>query len=166
MADALIALGGNIGDVRDTFRRAILDVCARAKATLIARSSDYRTPPWGDTQQPDFINACIRIETALTPLELLAVLQGIETDFGRNRAAGHRYGPRTLDLDLLAYDDVRDDHAGAGIAASAPVRARFRAGAAGRDRSLTGQSPDRPPAAALKRLSREGIDKLPDSAAP
>lgn len=165
MADALIALGGNIGDVRDTFRRAIADVCARANARLLARSSDYRTPPWGDTQQPDFINACIRIETALAPLALLGVLQSVETAFGRDRAAGRRFGPRTLDLDLLAYDDLRMRSE----ALELPHPRLF-------ERAfvlvpLAEIAPHRPiggrtPAAALKGLSREGIEKLPDSAAP
>ncbi len=165
VADALVALGGNVGDVRETFRRAILDVCARANAKLLARSSDYRTPPWGDTQQPDFINACIRIETELKPLELLGVLQAVETAFGRNRAAGHRYGPRTLDLDLLAYDDL----AMATPELELPHPRLF-------ERAfvlvpLAEIAPDRPiggrtPAAALKLVSREGIDRLPDSAAP
>ena len=106
MADALIALGGNIGDVRANFRGAIAEILARAGARLVARSADYRTPPWGDEAQPDFINACIRIETQLAPLALLDVLQAVEAAFGRNRLAGRRWGPRTLDLDLLAYDDL------------------------------------------------------------
>jgi 2-amino-4-hydroxy-6-hydroxymethyldihydropteridine diphosphokinase len=165
MADALIALGGNIGDVRETFHRAILDVCTRANATLIARSSDYRTPPWGDTQQPDFINACIRIATALAPLELLAVLQDVETAFGRNRKAGHRYGPRTLDLDLLAYDDVRMTTPELELPHPRLFERAFvlvPLAEIAPDRSIAGQTPE----AALKRLSREGIDRLPDSAAP
>ena len=59
MADALIALGGNVGDVRATFQKAIADICGMAQAALLARSSDYATPPWGDEQQARFINACI-----------------------------------------------------------------------------------------------------------
>jgi 2-amino-4-hydroxy-6-hydroxymethyldihydropteridine diphosphokinase len=106
MASAIIALGGNVGDVRATFEKAIADVCALAKAVLLARSSDYKTPPWGETDQPSFINACIVIETSLAPLALLATLQGIEQAFGRDRAKEGRWGPRPLDLDLIAYDDV------------------------------------------------------------
>ncbi|HLG80457.1 MAG TPA: 2-amino-4-hydroxy-6-hydroxymethyldihydropteridine diphosphokinase [Bradyrhizobium sp.] len=106
MASAIIALGGNVGDVRATFRLAIIDICAQAQAKLLARSSDYATPPWGEEQQPPFVNACIEIETALAPDALLAVLQSVERRFGRDRSKERRWGPRTLDLDLIAYDDL------------------------------------------------------------
>jgi 2-amino-4-hydroxy-6-hydroxymethyldihydropteridine diphosphokinase len=106
MADALIALGGNVGDVRSTFQKAIANICGMAQAALRARSSDYATPPWGDEEQPPFINACIEIETALDPHALLFTLHKIESRFGRDRARERRWGPRPLDLDLIAYDDV------------------------------------------------------------
>ena len=106
MADALIALGGNVGDVRSTFQKAIANICGMAQAALKARSSDYATPPWGDEEQPPFINACIEIETALDPHALLFTLHKIESRFGRDRASERRWGPRPLDLDLIAYDDV------------------------------------------------------------
>ena len=106
MADALIALGGNVGDVRATLNKAIANICGMAQAALLARSSDYATPPWGETEQDRFINACIEIETSLDPHALLFTLHRIEQKFGRNRATETRWGPRTLDLDLLAYDDV------------------------------------------------------------
>ncbi|MEY9725686.1 2-amino-4-hydroxy-6-hydroxymethyldihydropteridine diphosphokinase [Bradyrhizobium yuanmingense] len=64
MASVLIALGGNVGDVRATFKKAIAHICGMAQAALIARSSDYTTPPWGDEDQDPFINACIEIETS------------------------------------------------------------------------------------------------------
>ena len=103
---ALIALGGNLGDVRATFQAAIADICNLAHATLRARSPDYATPPWGDTDQPRFINACIEIETGLDPRALLNALHAVEAKHGRNRAHETRWGPRSLDLDLIAYDDV------------------------------------------------------------
>jgi 2-amino-4-hydroxy-6-hydroxymethyldihydropteridine diphosphokinase len=106
MADVLIALGGNVGDVRTIFVRAIPLIMARTSGTLLARSSDYETPPWGDTAQAPFINACIRLATALDPRALLAALHVIEAEFGRDRASERRWGPRPLDLDLLAYDDL------------------------------------------------------------
>jgi 2-amino-4-hydroxy-6-hydroxymethyldihydropteridine diphosphokinase len=106
MADVLIALGGNVGDVRATFEKAIANLCGMAQAALLARSSDYATPPWGDEQQPRFINACIEIETTLDPHALLFTLHKVEKKFGRDRASEIRWGPRTLDLDLIAYDDV------------------------------------------------------------
>src|SRR5438132_12689008 len=109
MASVLIALGGNVGDVRATFTKAIANICGMAQAVLLARSSDYATPPWGDEQQSRFVNACIEIETGLAPLPLLRVLQRIEQAFGRDRSKERRWGPRTLDLDLIAYDDVSMD---------------------------------------------------------
>ena len=109
MADVLIALGGNVGDVRTNFVRAIDLICERANATLLARSSDYQTPPWGDEQQPPYVNACIRIDTAMAAETLLSTMHAIEREFGRDRAGERRWGPRTLDLDLLAYDDFAID---------------------------------------------------------
>ena len=109
MASVIIALGGNVGDVRATFRKAIANICGMTQGTLEARSPDYATPPWGDLQQADFINACVEIETSLGPHALLFTLHKIERKFGRDRARETRWGPRTLDLDLIAYDDVRID---------------------------------------------------------
>ncbi|HEY3892273.1 MAG TPA: 2-amino-4-hydroxy-6-hydroxymethyldihydropteridine diphosphokinase [Bradyrhizobium sp.] len=106
MADVLIALGGNVGDVRETFRKAIANILGMTQAALLARSSDYATPPWGEEQQARFVNACIEIETSLDPDALLFTLHRIEQKFGRERAREQRWGPRTLDLDLIAYDDV------------------------------------------------------------
>jgi 2-amino-4-hydroxy-6-hydroxymethyldihydropteridine diphosphokinase len=106
MADVLIALGGNVGDVRATFQKAIGNICGMTQAVLRARSSDYITPPWGEEQQAPFINACIEIETGLDPHALLFTLHKIEKKFGRDRPHEKRWGPRTLDLDLIAYDDV------------------------------------------------------------
>ena len=106
MASALIALGGNVGDVRATFKKAIAHICGMTQAALLARSSDYATPPWGDEQQARFINSCVEIETGLDPHALLFALQRIEQRFGRDRSKERRWGPRTLDLDLIAYDDV------------------------------------------------------------
>ena len=57
MASALIALGGNVGDVRATFQKAIAHICGMTQGALLARSSDYATPPWGDEQQARFVNA-------------------------------------------------------------------------------------------------------------
>ncbi|MBV9458536.1 MAG: 2-amino-4-hydroxy-6-hydroxymethyldihydropteridine diphosphokinase [Bradyrhizobium sp.] len=109
MASVLIALGGNVGDVRATFEKAIANICGMAQAALLARSSDYTTPPWGEEDQPPFINACIEIDTALDPHALLFVLHKVEQKFGRDRAKERRWGPRTLDLDMIAYDDMQID---------------------------------------------------------
>ena len=106
MASVLIALGGNVGDVRATFRKAIAHICGMAQAALVARSADYATPPWGDEAQDPFVNACIEIETSLDPHALLFVMQKVEQKFGRTRTKERPWGPRTLDLDMIAYDDV------------------------------------------------------------
>jgi 2-amino-4-hydroxy-6-hydroxymethyldihydropteridine diphosphokinase len=106
MASVLIALGGNVGDVRTTFRKAIAHISGMAQAAVVARSSDYATPPWGDEDQDPFINACVEIETDLDPHALLFVMQKVEQKFGRTRDKERQWGPRTLDLDMIAYDDV------------------------------------------------------------
>ena len=81
MAEALIALGGNIGDVRTTFDRALEKFCDGVDVRLTARSSDYSTPPWGVADQPRFINRCIAVETSLAPQALLAHAQEVERAF-------------------------------------------------------------------------------------
>jgi 2-amino-4-hydroxy-6-hydroxymethyldihydropteridine diphosphokinase len=105
-AEAVLALGGNLGEVRATFERAIAMLCAHDAMRLIARSSDYRTPPWGVTDQPAFINAVIVAATSLTPQALLAHVQGIELALGRDRANERRWGPRPIDIDILTYNDL------------------------------------------------------------
>ena len=106
MAEALLALGGNVGDVRATLARAIAMLCERSDIRLLARSSDYLTPPWGVEDQPPFVNLCVAVDTTLTPQTLLARAQAVERAFGRDRAHERRWGPRTLDIDILAYDDL------------------------------------------------------------
>ncbi|MGY4516000.1 2-amino-4-hydroxy-6-hydroxymethyldihydropteridine diphosphokinase [Lysobacter sp. HA18] len=104
--EAYIGLGANIGDAASTIRLAFeqLDACDGIDVT--ARSSLYRTPAWGVTEQPDFINAVAKVATALTPQQLLATLLRLERDAGRDRCTALRWGPRELDLDLLLYGDV------------------------------------------------------------
>ncbi len=106
MAEAFIGLGGNVGDVRATFASAIAMLCDGPDVRLLARSSDYRTPPWGITDQPPFINAVIAASTTLAPHELLAHAQACERALGRDRAHEQHWGPRAIDLDILAYDDL------------------------------------------------------------
>jgi 2-amino-4-hydroxy-6-hydroxymethyldihydropteridine diphosphokinase len=105
MAEALLALGGNVGAVRQTLAQAIALLCDGVDIRLAARSSDYRTPPWGDEDQPPFVNLCIAVTTALPPRDLLARAQAVERALGRDRARERRWGPRTVDIDILAYDD-------------------------------------------------------------
>ena len=109
MADALVALGGNLGDVRDALDRAVAAFCDGREVRLLARSSDYRTPPWGVEDQPPFINLAIAVATSLAPHALLARAQAVEHAFGRERAKERRWGPRSVDIDLIAYDDLALD---------------------------------------------------------
>ncbi len=109
MAEALLALGGNVGDVRATLARAVETLCDGRKVRLIARSSDYLTPPWGVADQPPFVNLCIAVETSLSPQDLLARAQQVEREGGRDRSRETRWGPRPLDIDILAYDDLSLD---------------------------------------------------------
>jgi len=112
MADALIGLGGNVGDVRATLNQAIARLADGKDVRLTGRSSDYATPPWGVTDQPPFINCAIAVETALAPQALLARALEVERALGRDRAHEQRWGPRRIDIDLLAYDDVALDEPG------------------------------------------------------
>ena len=112
MTRAAIGLGANLGDAAATLREAIAEL-ARLPATELLRASRlYRTPAWGRTEQPDFINAVALVETAWPARDLLDGLLGIERAFGRTRADGERWGPRTLDLDLLLYGDAVIDEPG------------------------------------------------------
>jgi len=104
--EALVALGGNVGDVRATLRKAVEIFCDGDEVWLRKRSSDYKTPPWGVTDQPPFINAAISVGTGLEPRALLARAHAVERIFGRNRENEERWGPRTLDIDLIAYNDL------------------------------------------------------------
>ena len=101
-AKAFIGLGGNLGDVRATFWRALKMIEGFAHVEKV--SSLYRSKPYGFEDQPDFLNAAARIATELEPLPLLAKLQTIEKDLG-NKVL-RKNGPRAIDLDLLCYGDL------------------------------------------------------------
>jgi 2-amino-4-hydroxy-6-hydroxymethyldihydropteridine diphosphokinase len=109
MPEALVAFGGNLGDVRDTLDRAVAAFVDGKDVRLLARSSDYRTPPWGIEDQPPFVNLAIAVDTGLAPHALLARAQAVERALGRERAKELRWGPRTVDIDLIAYDDLALD---------------------------------------------------------
>src|SRR5690606_7807762 len=103
---ACIGLGGNLGDVAAVLRAALAALDALPGTRLLRASGFYRTPAWGVEAQPDFINAVAVLETALAAPVLLEALLRIERAHGRERAADDtRWGPRTLDLDLLLYGD-------------------------------------------------------------
>ena len=100
---AYVALGANLGDPASTVRAAFGALANLPESRVVQCSSLYRTAPVGITEQPDFINAVAALETTLAPEALLDALLDIEQRFGRVRA--ERNGPRTLDLDILLYND-------------------------------------------------------------
>jgi len=106
MVEALLGLGGNLGDVRSTLDRAVAVFCDGHDVRLIARSSDYRTAPWGVTDQPPFVNLALAVDTTLTPRALLDRALSVEAMFGRDRAREQRWGPRILDIDIIAFDGL------------------------------------------------------------
>ena len=100
---AFVGLGANLGAAAETLATALRALTEEPGVASVAASSVYRTAPVGDVPQDDFLNAVARVETTLRPLPLLDALHGIERRFGRQRFV--RWGPRTLDLDLLFYAD-------------------------------------------------------------
>lgn len=107
-AIAAVGLGGNVGDSARVLRQAFDALQALPRTRLLARSALYRTPAWGLEDQADFINAAVALETLFDAGTLLEHLFAIERRFGRVRAAdgSDRWGPRTLDLDILLYADA------------------------------------------------------------
>lgn len=111
MHEAYVGLGSNLDGPADRLRVALRDMAAIPGVTGVQPSRLFRTPPWGVTEQPDFVNAVARVHTSLPPERLLAELLALEQRSGRDRG-GERWGPRRLDLDLLLYDDwISDDAA-------------------------------------------------------
>ncbi len=160
MAEAFIALGGNVGDVRSTFDRAVALLCDGEVVRLTARSSDYRTPPWGLTDQPAFVNAVIAVTTSLSPRELLERAEVCERALGRDRARERRWGPRPIDIDLLAYDDLELHDADLSLPHPLLLERAFVLV------PLAEIAPERAIAgvrvcAALERVDTSGIEKLP-----
>ena len=109
---AFIGLGGNLGDPAATLRSALSVLEDMQGSRLLRASRLYRTPAWGVEQQPDFINAVAMLETSLGAQALLQSLFAIERQHGRVREAELRWGPRTLDLDLLLYGEAVIDEPG------------------------------------------------------
>lgn len=113
-AVAVVGLGGNVGDTVHILRQAFDALAAVPGTRVLATSALYRTPAWGVEDQADFINAAAALETVLVAGVLLEHLFAIERRFGRVRAAdgSDRWGPRTLDLDVLLYGDAVIDEPG------------------------------------------------------
>lgn len=101
---AALSLGGNVGDVAAAFGYALDRLSAQSGVRLMSQSSVWRTRAWGKTDQPDFLNMAALVRTRLSPHELLALCLSIEKERGRER--GERWGPRTLDIDVLTYGDA------------------------------------------------------------
>jgi 2-amino-4-hydroxy-6-hydroxymethyldihydropteridine diphosphokinase len=102
---AFIGLGSNLEQPREQLRQAFLDLGALPHTRLLKSSSFYQSAPIGHADQPDFVNAVAQLSTELTPQQLMHSLLQIEHQHGRERT--FRNAPRTLDLDLLLYDDLR-----------------------------------------------------------
>jgi 2-amino-4-hydroxy-6-hydroxymethyldihydropteridine diphosphokinase len=109
---AFVGLGGNQGDVETTLVEALWAVDALPQTTIQRQSAFYRTPAWGKTDQPAFLNAVVELRTRMPAKVLLESLLAIEERFGRVRSEAERWGPRVLDLDLLAYGDEVNDEPG------------------------------------------------------
>ena len=102
---AFIGLGSNLSGPREQISRALQALDSLPHTRVLAQSSLYRSAPVGFLEQPDFINAVAKLETALNPRALLDALLELERECGRTRE--FRNAPRTLDLDVLLYDDLR-----------------------------------------------------------
>lgn len=94
-----LGLGTNLGDRAANLQAAVAGLSARMVITAV--SPIYQTPPWGVTDQPNFLNVCLAAQTDLSPDELLAFLKNLETELGRQPTK--RWGPRLIDIDILFY---------------------------------------------------------------
>nr|WP_321456676.1 2-amino-4-hydroxy-6-hydroxymethyldihydropteridine diphosphokinase [uncultured Cohaesibacter sp.] len=101
--EVLISLGGNIGDPSITIEDTLSTLSSQKGIRVITRSPYYVTPPWGKTDQAEFVNACAILKTTLSPARLLEVCLSVEKSMGRIR--GEHWGPRIIDIDLLTYGD-------------------------------------------------------------
>jgi 2-amino-4-hydroxy-6-hydroxymethyldihydropteridine diphosphokinase len=105
---AYIGLGSNMGDRLENLKAGVAALAAAIPEVLVVgKSSVYDSEPVGMTDQPNFLNAVVSLETTLDPYQLLSLLHKIEIDMGRRRIT--RWGPRTLDMDVLMYGDVEQD---------------------------------------------------------
>ncbi|HEY4926144.1 MAG TPA: 2-amino-4-hydroxy-6-hydroxymethyldihydropteridine diphosphokinase [Roseiarcus sp.] len=105
--ETALSLGGNIGDVTEAFIAALKQLVEAPGVTLVRASSVYSTPPWGKLDQPPFLNMAAIVATSLPAPALLALCLDIESRLGRQRL--ERWGPRTLDIDILTYGDEAID---------------------------------------------------------
>ena len=109
---AYVGLGANLGDREATIRRAVELVDELDGVAVVGVSSLRETEPWGPVEQPRYLNGAVAVETDLPPRELLEALLDVERRLGRARDDEERWGPRTIDLDLLLYGDLVLDEPG------------------------------------------------------
>jgi 2-amino-4-hydroxy-6-hydroxymethyldihydropteridine diphosphokinase len=104
---AYLGIGSNIGDMSAMLDRAVAGLGATRGIRVVARSADYRTPPWGKTDQPWFLNGALTVDTDFDPHGLLDACLAVEHTLGRIRE--ERWGPRVIDIDVLAYEGAAVD---------------------------------------------------------
>ena len=104
LADVFLGLGSNLGD-RASNLAAARSALSRGVIGIVAESSVYQTEPWGPVPQGRYLNQVLRATSELAPRDLLAKLLEIERALGRDRTREERYGPRTIDLDILLYGE-------------------------------------------------------------
>jgi 2-amino-4-hydroxy-6-hydroxymethyldihydropteridine diphosphokinase len=97
-----LLLGSNLGNKKEILDKAI-ELLVEKVGIIISQSKDYKTKPWGVTEQPDFLNLAIALDTRLTPLEILAQTQSIENQLGRIRK--EKWGARLIDIDIMFYEN-------------------------------------------------------------
>ncbi|MEJ2344376.1 MAG: 2-amino-4-hydroxy-6-hydroxymethyldihydropteridine diphosphokinase [Gammaproteobacteria bacterium] len=158
---AYVGLGSNQADPVRQVRAALTDLAGLPRTALVVRSSLYRSAPMGPPDQPDYVNAVAGLDSGLSALELLHALQAIETAHGRVRS-GERWGPRTLDLDLLLYDEARFDSPELTVPHPGLHRRAFvlyPLGEIAAELSIPGQGKL---ATLLARVSPEGLERVQD----
>lgn len=102
-----LSLGSNIGNRQDNLMQAVFYLVQNSQIEIMNISSIYKTAPYGKTDQPDFYNMVVKLDTSMSPEDLLHTTQAIENKLGRKRE--EHWGPRTIDIDILFYDGMKID---------------------------------------------------------
>ena len=160
MAEVFIALGGNVGDRRKNMQAA-LAALEKGPVRVVARSRIYEAESWGPVPQGKYYDCVVWGKTSLPPRALLRELNKIEARLGRNRTREIRYGPRTIDLDILLYGRLRIKTAELEVPHRLMLKRAFvlvPLAEIAPDRQIGGRSVK----AALAGLSTEGIERLAD----
>lgn len=106
MARVFISLGSNVGDRLANIQQAVSLLSMTDKIKIVKSSSFYETEPWGNKNQNWFVNAAVALDTELSPVELLKLCQSVEMQLGRNRVNQEKWSERTIDIDILMYDNL------------------------------------------------------------